>query len=163
MSGGRAGTGIRGPVPTARLAEGDTMKGKRVAIYTRVGTSDQSVEPQLLDLRRFTREGRWEPFREYFASYPESIDTASPLGSAVFTIVSAVAQLERDIIAERVKAGLRRARQRGKRLGRPRSRVDREKLSRLRSEGLSQREMADRLGVSHATVGRALRGGSETP
>ncbi len=43
-----------------------------------------------------------------FVSYQENIDTSSPLGSAIFTIISAVAQLERDIIAERVKAGLRR-------------------------------------------------------
>ena len=43
-----------------------------------------------------------------FVSYQENIDTSSPLGGAIFTIISAVAQLERDIIAERVKAGLRR-------------------------------------------------------
>lgn len=54
-----------------------------------------------------------------FVSYQENIDTSSPLGGAIFTIISAVAQLERDIIAERVRAGLRRARERGKRLGRP--------------------------------------------
>ncbi len=53
-----------------------------------------------------------------FVSYQENIDTSSPLGSAIFTIISAVAQLERDIIAERVKAGLRRAKENGKRLGR---------------------------------------------
>ncbi len=56
-----------------------------------------------------------------FVSYQENIDTSSPLGSAIFTIISAVAQLERDIIAERVKAGLRRAKDRGKRLGRLRN------------------------------------------
>ena len=55
-----------------------------------------------------------------FVSYQENIDTSSPLGGAIFTIISAVAQLERDIIAERVKAGLRRARESGKQLGRPR-------------------------------------------
>jgi len=53
-----------------------------------------------------------------FVSYQENIDTSSPLGSAIFTIISAVAQLERDIIAERVKAGLRRAKENGKKLGR---------------------------------------------
>ncbi len=55
-----------------------------------------------------------------FVSYQENIDTSSPLGGAIFTIISAVAQLERDIIAERVKAGLRRAVENGKQLGRPR-------------------------------------------
>ena len=54
-----------------------------------------------------------------FVSFQENIDTSSPLGSAIFTIISAVAQLERDIIAERVKAGLRRAKENGKKLGRP--------------------------------------------
>ena len=44
-----------------------------------------------------------------FVSYQENIDTSSPLGGAIFTIISAVAQLERDIIAERVQAGLRKA------------------------------------------------------
>ena len=48
-----------------------------------------------------------------FVSYQENIDTSSPLGSAIFTIISAVAQLERDLIAERVKAGLRRAKENG--------------------------------------------------
>ena len=57
-----------------------------------------------------------------FVSYQENVDTSSPLGGAIFTIISAVAQLERDIISERVKAGLRRAVERGKRLGRPRAR-----------------------------------------
>jgi len=55
-----------------------------------------------------------------FVSYQENIDTSSPLGGAIFTIISAVAQLERDIIAERVKMGLRRAVESGKQLGRPR-------------------------------------------
>ncbi len=45
----------------------------------------------------------------YFVSYQENIDTSSPFGSAIFTIISAMAQLERDIIAERVKAGLKGA------------------------------------------------------
>jgi len=48
-----------------------------------------------------------------FVSYQENIDTSSPLGSAIFTIINAVAQLERDLIAERVKAGLRRAKENG--------------------------------------------------
>ena len=48
-----------------------------------------------------------------FISFQENIDTSSPLGGALFTIISAVAQLERDIIAERVRAGLRRAKENG--------------------------------------------------
>ena len=92
-----------------------------------------------------------------FVSYQENIDTSSPLGSAIFTIISAVAQLERDIIAERVKAGLRKAVENGKKLGRPMVSIDSERLYRLRSEGLSHRAIATRLGISHSTVGQILR------
>ena len=91
-----------------------------------------------------------------FVSYQENIDTSSPLGSAIFTIISAVAQLERDIIAERVKAGLRRARENGKKLGRPRVSVDTEKIHWLRSKGLSLRAIAKETGVSRTTVSDVL-------
>jgi len=92
-----------------------------------------------------------------FVSYQENIDTSSPLGSAIFTIISAVAQLERDIIAERVKAGLRRARENGKKLGRPCTDVNRKEIQELRSQGLSHRAIATQLGISHSTVGQILR------
>ena len=59
-----------------------------------------------------------------FISYQENIDTSSALGQALFTIVSAVAQLERDLIRERVSAGIRNARANGKKLGRPMRAVD---------------------------------------
>ncbi len=91
-----------------------------------------------------------------FVSYQENIDTSSPLGSAIFTIISAVAQLERDIIAERVKAGLRRAKESGKKLGRPRVEVDRYEIRRLRNEGRSLRQIAAELDVSKNTVARHL-------
>jgi len=91
-----------------------------------------------------------------FVSYQENIDTSSPLGSAIFTIISAVAQLERDIIAERVKAGLRRAKENGKKLGRPKASVDTEKIHWLRSKGLSLRAIAKETGVSRTTVSDLL-------
>jgi len=96
-----------------------------------------------------------------FVSYQENIDTSSPLGSAIFTIISAVAQLERDIISERVKAGLRRAKENGKKLGRPRGTVDVEEVQRLRSKGLSLRQIGKQLGVSRTTVGQILNGSDE--
>lgn len=95
-----------------------------------------------------------------FVSYQENIDTSSPLGSAIFTIISAVAQLERDIIAERVKAGLRRAKENGKKLGRPRVTVDTEKIHSLRSKGLSLRAIAKETGVSRTTVSDVLSSSS---
>jgi len=91
-----------------------------------------------------------------FVSYQENIDTSSPLGSAIFTIISAVAQLERDIIAERVKAGLRRAKENGKKLGRPRAEVPKGEIYRLHSHGLSLRQIATQLNISKSTVARYL-------
>jgi len=91
-----------------------------------------------------------------FVSYQENIDTSSPLGSAIFTIISAVAQLERDIIAERVKAGLRRAREKGKTLGRPKALVDQKQILKLRQQGMSLRAIATDIGVSHTTIKKSL-------
>src|SRR6202171_6134493 len=87
-----------------------------------------------------------------FISYQENTDTSSPLGQALFTIVSAVAQLECDLIRERVSAGLRNARANGKKLGRPRSGVDRQKILELKAQGLSLRQIAGKLGVGYGTV-----------
>jgi DNA invertase Pin-like site-specific DNA recombinase len=87
-----------------------------------------------------------------FISYQESIDTSTPLGQALFTIVAAVAQLERDLIRERVAAGLRVARQNGKRLGRPRVTVSMDEILRLRAEGQSSRKIAATLGIGEGTV-----------
>ena len=91
-----------------------------------------------------------------FVSYQENIDTRSPLGSAIFTIISAVAQLERDIIAERVKAGLRQAKERGKRIGRPEISVDEGEIRRLRAGGRSLREIAVQVGISHTKVAQII-------
>ncbi len=91
-----------------------------------------------------------------FVSYQENIDTRSPLGSAIFTIISAVAQLERDIIAERVKAGLRQAKERGKRIGRPEISVDEGEIRRLRAGGHSLREIAVQVGISHTKVAQII-------
>src|SRR5271157_6210250 len=92
-----------------------------------------------------------------FISYQENIDTTSPLGQELFTIVSAVAQLERDLIRERVNAGIRHARACGKQLGRPRRVVDRDKIVRLKDEGASLREIAKKLGIGYGTVRLRLR------
>jgi len=94
-----------------------------------------------------------------FISYQENMDTSSPLGQALFTIVSAVAQLERDLIRERVSAGIRNARANGKKLGRPMRAVDRDQILRMRAEGQSLQHIADTLGIGYGTVRERLRGG----
>jgi DNA invertase Pin-like site-specific DNA recombinase len=93
-----------------------------------------------------------------FVSYQENIDTSSPLGKAIFTIVSAIAELERNIIIERVKAGIRRAKENGKRLGRPkRLNLNVEELRKLRNQGLSFKQIGDRVKASPATIFQTLR------
>lgn len=88
-----------------------------------------------------------------FISYQENIDTSSPMGEAMFTIISAISKLERDIIAERVLAGLKNAKANGKQLGRPRVKLDEREISRLRQQGLSVRQIAKALNVSTGYVG----------
>jgi DNA invertase Pin-like site-specific DNA recombinase len=68
-----------------------------------------------------------------FVSLSEQLDTSTPTGRMVFTVLGAVAELERSLIVERVKAGLRNARAKGKRLGRPKSSVDAATVVKLRS------------------------------
>ena len=91
-----------------------------------------------------------------FVSLSEQIDTSTPTGKMVFTVLGAVAELERSLIAERVRAGLRNARAKGTRLGRPRISVDASRVARLRAEGRTVREIAVTLGVSRSLVHKTL-------
>ena len=92
-----------------------------------------------------------------FVSLSESLDTSTPAGKMVFTVLGAVAELERSLIAERVRAGLRNARAKGKTLGRPRTKVDANAVARLRSQGASWRAIANELGVGVGIVYRAAQ------
>lgn len=94
-----------------------------------------------------------------FVSLSESLDTATPAGRMVFTVLGAVAELERSLIAERVRAGLRNARAKGKRLGRPRAIVDASRIGRLREAGRTVREIAMELGYSRSLVHKTLANG----
>jgi DNA invertase Pin-like site-specific DNA recombinase len=91
-----------------------------------------------------------------FVSYSEQMDTSTPAGKMVFTVLGAVAELERSLIVERVKAGLRNARAKGKRIGRPASNVNTSQIARLRVSNVSWREIGRKLGVSARTARRAL-------
>ena len=92
-----------------------------------------------------------------FVSYSESLDTSTPMGRAMFSIVAALAELERNIIIERSAEGQRRARARGKHVGRPRREIDGARVAQLRAEGMSVRAVARALGVSRTVVERVLR------
>ena len=91
-----------------------------------------------------------------FVSYTEGVDTTTPSGQLLFHIVGAVAQFERDLIAERVRAGMAHARAMGKRIGRPRAEVDVQSTTSLRGQGRSLREIARALSVPVSRVRRAL-------
>ena len=92
-----------------------------------------------------------------FVWLSEQMDTTTPAGKMVFTVLGAVAELERSLIVERVKAGLRNARSKGKRLGRPRSVVDSERITRLRAQGFSWAKIGRQVSAGEATVRRAAQ------
>jgi putative DNA-invertase from lambdoid prophage Rac len=75
----------------------------------------------------------------------------------VFTVLGAVAELERSLIAERVQAGLRNARGNGKCLGRPRAVIDRARIASLRAQGRSRREIAAEIGIPRPVFIKPLR------
>jgi DNA invertase Pin-like site-specific DNA recombinase len=87
-----------------------------------------------------------------FVSLSEHVDTSTPTGKMVFTVLGAVAELERNLIVERVRAGLRYARAKGKRLGRPRKSIDAAQIKSMRASGASWRVIARNLGVSVGSV-----------
>jgi DNA invertase Pin-like site-specific DNA recombinase len=91
-----------------------------------------------------------------FVSLSENIDTATPMGRAVFTIIAALSELERELISERVKNGLKNARAKGKRIGRVKTRPS-ELIQALRQQGLSYRAIAKIAKVSPASVGEELK------
>ena len=90
-----------------------------------------------------------------FVSLSEQMDTTTPAGKMVFTVLGAVAELKRSLIAERVRAGLRNARAKGKRLGRPPKVLDAARIGRLRAQGRSWRKIARIMGCSAKTCRRA--------
>jgi DNA invertase Pin-like site-specific DNA recombinase len=92
----------------------------------------------------------------HFVSLSESLDTSTPTGKMVFTVLGAVAELERSLIVERVRAGLRNARAKGKELGRPRKFVDARRIAALRNQGRSVRQIAEETGYSRSLVHKTL-------
>ena len=92
-----------------------------------------------------------------FLSQREAIDTEGPLGRAILVIVSAMAELERCIIIERVRAGMRRARLEGRQIGRSRLDVDRQQVITDRRSGLSLTQVARKHGISRASVCRLVK------
>jgi DNA invertase Pin-like site-specific DNA recombinase len=91
-----------------------------------------------------------------FISFREQIDTGGPLGRAIVVIIGAVAELERNLITERVRAGMRRARLEGRQIGRRPLDLDREAIVRDRQHGQSLGQIAKTHRISRATVHRVV-------
>jgi DNA invertase Pin-like site-specific DNA recombinase len=91
-----------------------------------------------------------------FVSFREQIDTGGPLGRAIVVIIGAIAELERSLIVERVRSGMRRARLEGRPIGRPALALDREAIVKDRRNGDSLGTIARNHRVSRTTVHRVL-------
>jgi DNA invertase Pin-like site-specific DNA recombinase len=94
-----------------------------------------------------------------FISFRENIDTGGPLGRAIVVIVGAIAELERSLIVERVKAGMRRAKLEGRRIGRAPLDIDREQVVHDRCSGMSLKQVARKYRISRASVVRFVKEG----
>jgi len=115
-------------------------------IVARFDRFARSTKHLLLTLEEFNALGI------EFISLAESIDTSTPMGKMVFTVLGAVAELERDIIRERVTLGLQRAQREGKAIGRPRRIVDRHAALALWGAGKSLRYIGRLLEISKDTA-----------
>jgi len=127
------------------MADGHRRRFDAVAVW-KFDRFARSVSHLLRSLETFSSLGI------EFISLSEQIDTSTPAGKMVFTVLGAVAELERSLIGERVRAGLRNARARGKRLGRPPLReltaTDIRRLRRDRRRGVSFKQLARDHGIS---------------
>lgn len=97
-----------------------------------------------------------------FVSLRDNLDLSTPSGRLMFAVIGAMAEFERSLIQERVKAGLRNARAKGQQLGRPYRVVDRNRILQLQAEGVSLRQIAKLLGIGYGTV-RAHLSRAENP
>lgn len=92
-----------------------------------------------------------------FVSVSEAIDTSTSVGRMVYSFLGAIAEFERNLIRERVNAGIKRAKQSGVHCGRPRKGYDLGEAIKLHNQGLGLRTIASKLGVSYATIHRGLK------
>ncbi len=93
-----------------------------------------------------------------FVSLSDNLDLSTASGRLMFNIIGAMAEFERELIRERVKAGMKNAKAKGSRIGRPRVAVDAARITALRASGLSWPKIARELGVSVGTVYAVNRG-----
>ncbi len=90
-----------------------------------------------------------------FISLRDNIDLTTPVGRLMFNVIASMAQFERELIAERVKAGMANARSKGKQIGRPSLDIDSKQITSLKASGASWQDVSDSLGASISTCQRA--------
>ena len=98
-----------------------------------------------------------------FVSHQEAIDTSTPMGRMVFTMIAAVAEMEREMIRERVQAGVRRAQAAGKHCGRPRVEIDLRPALAMFEQGYGLKATAKSIGVAVTTLRERLKEAGEWP
>jgi DNA invertase Pin-like site-specific DNA recombinase len=153
---GISGTKERRPELDRLLGEAHRRRFDAVVVW-RFDRFARSVSHLLRALETFKSLGI------EFVSLSEQVDTSTPTGKMVFTVLGAVAELERSLIVERVRAGLRNAKAKGKSLGRPRVAVDAVRIAVLRSQGMSWAKIGERLGLGEGTVRRTAGASAKNP
>jgi DNA invertase Pin-like site-specific DNA recombinase len=151
---GISGTRTRRPALDQMMADARRSRFDIVLVWAcdRLARSVRHFLEVLDELNRLNIE---------FVSFREQLDTGGPLGRAVVVIISAIAELERSLIVERVRAGMRRARLEGRHIGRRPLDVDRAAVLRHREHGQSLTQIAKSFGIGRATVSRIIKEAQE--
>ena len=146
---GVSGTKASRPQLDRMMADVRSGKIKRVVVYSfsRFARSTTQLLSALEEFRLIGCE---------FVSLSEQVDTSTAIGKALFTIISAIATLERDLISERVKNGMMNAKAKGKKIGRPHT-IQRKLVMTLKSEGYTHRQIAKMLNIGQASVSRIAK------
>lgn len=147
---GISGTRARRPALDQMMADARRGRFDIVLVWAcdRLARSTKHFLEVLDELNRLNIE---------FVSFREQLDTGGALGRAVVVIISAIAELERSLIVERVRAGMRRARLEGRHIGRRPLDVDRAAVLRHRQHGHSLTRIAKAFGIGRATVSRIIK------
>ncbi|MFH1531360.1 MAG: recombinase family protein [Pseudomonadota bacterium] len=155
-------SGSKDSRPALDLMMGAARTGKLdlVAVW-RFDRFARSTQHLLQALEEFRVQG------VQFISLRENIETGTPVGRMIFTMVAAIAEFEKSLIVERVKAGVARAQAAGTHCGRPRRELDLRAAQILIDQGHSVRQVSEMLDVPRGTLRRRLaeadRGGSKVP
>jgi DNA invertase Pin-like site-specific DNA recombinase len=153
---GVSGSRERRPQLDRLMADAHRRKFDLIAVWKidRFGRSLKHLVNALADL---------DSLGVAFVSLRDNIDLSTPSGRLMFQIIGAMAEFEKSLIQERVRAGLRNAVARGVRLGRPRTSVDADQIARMRGSGASWREISEQMHIGVGTACRAFQTIPKTP